>query len=82
MNSISIKTPIISIIEKNMSLQGITGAEMARRLKTSPSQIYKVLRDESHVNTQTLDDMLCVLGLTLKIDVASERVSEDMQNAS
>ena len=76
----SIRTPIISIIEKNMSLQGITGAEMSRRLKTSPSQIYKVLRGESHVNTQTLDDMLCVLGLTLKIDAASE--SEDMQNAS
>jgi predicted transcriptional regulator len=65
-NQNGLQAKIIEVIERNMSVQGVTGAEMSRRLNTSPSQIYGVLRGKG-CNIKTLQSMLSVLGVSIKV---------------
>jgi DNA-binding phage protein len=63
-----IKTQVIALINSNMSIQGVTGAEMARRLGTSPGQVYKILSGEGNPNVSTLSNMLNSLGLAVHVE--------------
>jgi predicted transcriptional regulator len=65
-NQNGLQAKIIEVIERNMSVQGVTGAEMSRRLNTSPSQIYGVLRGKG-CNIKTLQSMLSVLGIGVDV---------------
>ena len=65
----AIKKVLSAKLEAAMLDQNISKSEMAKRLKTSRSQLDRLLDpDNANITLQTASRAVAVLGLTLKID--------------